>query len=120
MNNTNMTRPEYPRPQWKRDAWINLNGAWEYQTDRGMSGDQQGYANGAPFAETIMVPFCRESKLSGLEHKDFCDAVWYRRAITVPADWRENGRRIIFHVGACDYHTEVYVNGKSTLLTLWR
>ena len=37
MNNQNIPRPEYPRPQMKRDNWINLNGEWDYATDRGMS-----------------------------------------------------------------------------------
>ena len=32
-------RPEYPRPQFERMEWINLNGdAWTYQFDFGKSG----------------------------------------------------------------------------------
>ena len=107
----NIPRPEYPRPQFVRDQWINLNGAWEYQTDRGESGEQRGYQNDAPFTETIIVPFCRESELSGINDKDFCDCVWYRKKLTLPEGW-QNGRRTILHIGACDYITHVWVNGK--------
>ncbi len=107
----NIPRPEYPRPQFVRDQWINLNGEWEYQTDRGISGEQRGYQNGAEFTETITVPFCRESELSGINDKDFCDCVWYRKKLTLPEGW-QGGRRTILHIGACDYVTNVWVNGK--------
>lgn len=104
-------RPEFPRPQFDRgDAnWLNLNGPWEYQTDRGRSGEQRGFHDGAPFAETITVPFCRESDLSGIGDKDFCEAVWYRKTLTLPKGWA--GKRILLHIGACDYYTRVWVNG---------
>jgi len=107
----NIPRPEYPRPQLVRDQWINLNGVWEYQTDRGESGEQRGYQNGAEFTETITVPFCRESELSGIGDKDFCNCVWYRKKLTLPEGW-QNGRRTILHIGACDYITKAWVNGK--------
>ena len=54
-----MPRPEFPRPQFDRGEanWINLNGEWDYQTDRGLSGEERSYQNAAPFSETITVPF---------------------------------------------------------------
>ena len=63
---SNAPRPEFPCPQFYRgdDRWLNLNGPWEYQTDRGQTGEQRGFQNDAPFSETITVPFCRESELS--------------------------------------------------------
>ncbi|MBR6782434.1 MAG: beta galactosidase jelly roll domain-containing protein [Clostridia bacterium] len=108
----NAPRPEFPRPQFDRgDAnWLNLNGPWEYRTDRGQTGEQRGFQNGAPFSETITVPFCRESELSGIGDVDFCDSVWYRKTLTLPEDWA--GKRILFHIGACDYYTKVWVNGQ--------
>ena len=109
---SNAPRPEFPRPQFDRgDAlWLNLNGPWEYQTDRGQTGEQRGFQNGAPFSETITVPFCRESVLSGIGDVDFCDSVWYRKTLTLPEAWA--GKRILFHIGACDYYTKVWVNGQ--------
>ena len=75
----NIPRAEYPRPQLVRNEWLNLNGTWEYMTDRGMSGEMRGFANGAEFTEQITVPFCRESVLSGIGDTDFCNCVWYRK-----------------------------------------
>ena len=45
----NIPRAEYPRPQLVRDAWINLNGPWEYMTDRAQSGEARGFAGEAPY-----------------------------------------------------------------------
>ncbi len=111
MTQTSIPRPEFPRPQFYRgeDRWLNLNGTWAYQTDRALSGEAKGYHKGAPFSETITVPFCRESELSGIGDKDFCDGAWYRRQVTLPADWQ--GGRVLLHIGASDYVTRVYVNG---------
>ena len=58
---------------------------------------------------TITVPFCPESKLSGLEHVDFLNAVWYRREVEVPAAWE--GKTVLLHFGACDYDTTVWADG---------
>ena len=110
MNNQNIPRPEYPRPQMKRDNWINLNGEWDYATDRGMSGGQRGLKEGNNFGEKIIVPFCRESELSGIGDKDFCSCVWYKKVVTLPSDWQ--GKRVKLHIGACDFKTEAWVNGQ--------
>ena len=107
----NCPRPEYPRPQFCRESWINLNGIWEYQTDRACSGRERGLSGDAIYSESITVPFCRESVLSGIGDTDFCESVWYRRRVTLPDSWRKGGRRTILHIGACDYRTEVWING---------
>ncbi|GGS78384.1 hypothetical protein GCM10010270_57900 [Streptomyces violaceus] len=57
-------RPEYPRPQFVRDAWLNLNGAWQFEIDRSDTGLERGLAT-RELAGTIVVPFCPESELSG-------------------------------------------------------
>ena len=36
-------RPEYPRPQFERETWINLNGTWDYVFDLVGSGIERGY-----------------------------------------------------------------------------
>ena len=54
-------RPEYPRPQFARDSWENLNGPWEFAFDFGDSGEPRGmFREGAAYPETILVPFCPE------------------------------------------------------------
>ncbi|WP_236013315.1 glycoside hydrolase family 2 protein [Paenibacillus glycanilyticus] len=104
-------RPEYPRPQWVRLDWINLNGQWQFEIDHGKSGKERGFQEpGLELSGTITVPFCPESKLSGVEYKDFMAAVWYKREINLPDDWAEGGR-VLLHFGAVDYEAEVWVNG---------
>lgn len=112
--NLTIPRPEYPRPQWVRPDWINLNGQWQFEIDHGKSGKERGFQEaGHELSGAITVPFCPESKLSGVEYKDFMAAVWYRREINVPDNWASGGGRILLHFGAVDYAAEVWVNGRS-------
>ena len=102
-------RPEYPRPQMVRDNWLNLNGLWEFQVDPGLSGEERGlYKKDEKFSQTINVPFCPESKLSGIGQKDFMSCVWYRRKFYMPKNWK--GKRIFLHFGAVDYEADVWIN----------
>jgi hypothetical protein len=101
-------RPEYPRPQFVRKDWLNLNGQWQFEIDHGDSGIDRGVKDRALTGE-IMVPFCPESELSGVGYTDFMAAVWYRREVAVPADWK--GRRTLLHFGAVDYDATVWING---------
>jgi len=113
MENLNIPRPEYPRPQMVRDNWLNLNGQWEFEIDRGNSGTDRKLWEKEHLAGEITVPFCPESKLSGVEDKDFMECVWYKKKIAHPFnDKVRSGDRTILHIGACDYLTEVFVNGK--------
>lgn len=104
-------RPEHPRPQFERDAWLNLNGPWTFRFDFGDSGEQAGWCDAEGFEQRITVPFCPESTLSGVGHTDFIPAMWYHRRIEVPADWA--GRAILLHFGGVDYESEVYLDGRS-------
>src|ERR1035441_624031 len=60
-------RAEHPRPDFQRDEWINLNGVWEFRfdaEDRGLH--EQWWQPAASYDRRITVPFCWESKLSGI------------------------------------------------------
>ncbi|MGN0232983.1 MAG: glycoside hydrolase family 2 protein [Bacteroidaceae bacterium] len=103
-------RPEYPRPQFERADWINLNGQWTCELDFGVTGEQRGWTNSKGLSKKITVPFCPESELSGIGYKDFIPCIWYQRAIQIPADW--SGKRIMLQFGAVDYQAQVYVDGK--------
>jgi beta-galactosidase/beta-glucuronidase len=94
-----------------RDRWVNLNGRWEFEIDHGRSGRERKLREAKALKGCIVVPFCPESKLSGIEYKDFTAAVWYRRVFTIPEDWTSG--RILLHFGAVDYDTEVWINGIS-------
>lgn len=103
-------RPEYPRPQFERAEWINLNGTWSYTFDFSKSGADRNFQNSQGFNDKITVPFCPESKLSGVKHTDFIEAMWYQRKLDIPAAW--NGKRVILHFGAVDYQSTLYIDGK--------
>ena len=102
-------RAEYPRPQFERSEWINLNGEWTYEFDLVDSGLERNLNNSKGFADKIIVPFCPESKLSGVEHKDFITGIWYHRTIQAPANWAN--KKIMLNFGAVYYESEIYVDG---------
>ena len=102
-------RPEYPRPQFERAEWKNLNGTWTYSFDFGRTGSEKDWQNSKGFDGKITVPFCPESQLSGVGYTDFINTLWYQRTIEVPADWA--GKNILLHFGAVDYKATVYVDG---------
>ncbi len=106
-------RPEFPRPQFEREDWINLNGEWTYCFDFGHSGRDAGRElyKTTGFADKIIVPFCPESKLSGVGYTDFIEDMWYHRKISIPQTWA--GRRTIIHFGAVDFESELYIDGVS-------
>ncbi|GAB2961423.1 glycoside hydrolase family 2 protein [Nonomuraea fastidiosa] len=101
-------RAEYPRPQMVRPDWLNLNGPWQFEIDAGDTGLERGLRE-RDLAGTITVPYAPESELSGIGNTDFMPAVWYRRTVTIPAEWA--GRRTLLHFGAVDHDATVWVNG---------
>lgn len=105
-----MYRTEYPKPQFERKNWLNLNGKWQFEIDNGNSGVARRYdQENAVLNGEIEVPFCPESKLSGVGCVDFMSSVWYKREVELSAKQIEG--RVVLHFGAVDYHATVYVNG---------
>jgi len=102
-------RSEHPNPQFERQEWENLNGKWEFETDKSVSGTDRELFNAEKLSGEILVPFCPESLLSGVGETDFLNSVWYKKNIEI----KDKTKRIILHIGACDYLTTVYVNGKT-------
>ncbi len=103
-------RKEYPRPQFVREAWVNLNGQWDYTFDFVNSGKEKGYQKATSFDGKITVPFCPESKLSGVGHTDFINHIWYHRSIEIPQAWE--GKKILLNFGAVYYTAEIYIDGQ--------
>ena len=98
--------PEYPRPQFVRDGWRNLNGEWDYAiralTDKKLPDEFDG---------KILVPFCPESLLSGLSRKITPEEkLFYRRKFTLTEEERKG--RVLLHFGAVDWKCFVRVNGQ--------
>jgi beta-galactosidase/beta-glucuronidase len=110
-------RPEYPRPQFRRQAWTNLNGEWSFAFDDPDAGLANGWqntdvatlrSNDSPFERKITVPYCYQSKLSGIGETAFHDVVWYARTFELAPAGDE---RLLLHFGAVDYRATVWVNG---------
>ena len=108
-NAADIPRKEYPRPQFERTAWVNLNGEWDYTFDFSNSGMEQEYHKATSFSGKITVPFCPESSLSGVGHKDFINHIWYHREISIPQDW--SGKNVLLNFGAVYYNSEIYIDG---------
>lgn len=95
--------PEYPRPQLRRESFLNLNGIWQYAVST-LNSEPEEYDG------DIVVPFPLESELSGvgrvLQPGEY---LWYRREFTLPEDF--NVGRVLLHFGAVDQCARVWVNG---------
>ncbi|HEY0826737.1 MAG TPA: glycoside hydrolase family 2 TIM barrel-domain containing protein [Bacilli bacterium] len=107
---TSITRNEYPRPQFERSEWMNLNGTWEFEFDDHNIGEMVKWYKSHPFSKEIKVPFCFQSELSGIGDTSFHDIVWYRRNLVLPDPYM--GKRIVLHFGAVDYSAKVWINGE--------
>lgn len=92
----NIPRNEYPRPQFVRNEWMNLNGEWDFSFDTDI------------FDKKINVPYVYQSKLSGINVQDAHEIVWYRRSFNLPSSMKEKG--VILHFGAVDYSCKIWVN----------
>ena len=103
-------RPEHPTPQWERSDWKNLNGEWMFEIDYSKSGEERGLQKAETLDGKIILPFCPESELSGVGVKDFMYCVWYKKVLTFDTDALKD-QRVIFHIGAADFETKVWVNG---------
>lgn len=93
----------HPRPQLRRETWMDLNGKWDFAVQADEKKPEE-------FGRTILVPYCPESALSGI-HNHFPEGsfLFYRRYVRLPE--AAAGHRILLHVGAADQELTCYVNG---------
>jgi len=105
-------RPEHPRPDLCRANWQTLNGEWQFEIDTAADGEARGLTHGTALNSKITVPFCPESKLSGLAlgNTQKLKNVWYRRTLDLLPSMK--GKRVRIHFGGVDYKTWVYINGE--------
>src|SRR5690554_5605584 len=101
-------RTEYPRPQFQRDTWMNLNGTWKFAFDDENRGEADKWYEHLTDSREIQVPFTYETKASGIGDESFHPYVWYQRSFEVPTD--HMGKRVILRFQASDYLTKVWVN----------
>lgn len=93
---------EYPRPQFQRKSYVNLNGIWRYAITKSPQ-------KPAEFDGDILVPFSPESTLSRvgrqLRPNQF---LWYFRTFKLPSSF--NKGKVLLHFGAVDSVCDVFVN----------
>jgi len=95
--------PEYPRPHFKRNEWMNLNGFWDYA----IRPKEENKVDS--FDGKILVPFPIESSLSGVKKKlKPKQKLWYNRLFTIPKEWKN--KNILLNFGAVDWEATVWVN----------
>jgi len=95
---------QYPRPDMVRNAWMNLNGLWNYAiTRKGMKPEK--------WDGTILVPFPIESAVSGVRKRvSENENLWYKRDFIIPNVW--NKKHILLNFEACDWETRIWLDGK--------
>lgn len=93
----------HPSPQFRRSSWQLLDGSWDFY-----AGTE---ACPTDFPRQIAVPYCPESRLSGIGMRFPAGTHFaYRRYFSLPEE--AMGRRIVLHFGAVDQKAECYVNQK--------
>src|SRR5436190_17868962 len=134
-------RPERQRGTIEGLDWLNLNGPWQFRFDGERRGFEEKWflSETSEWREQIIVPFCWESlaawgegdaagndnyystrvyrhplEVTRENHRsaERFEVGWYRRAISIPDDEAWRGKRAILHIGAADFFTDCWCNGK--------
>lgn len=101
---------DYPRPQFVRKEWKNLNGEWNFIFDDNDEGEIKKYFLDFPKFNKICVPFTYETKLSGIEDENIHYIIWYNRKINISKEQLQN-KKVILNFEGSDYKTKVWING---------
>ncbi|MHA1820194.1 MAG: glycoside hydrolase family 2 protein [Promethearchaeota archaeon] len=125
-NGREIPRPEYPRPQFLRSLWQNLNGLWKFDFDRENKGFLEHWEIEHEYPMEIIVPYVFQSKLSGINIQEPVKRIWYERAVKIKPVYRNERlknyfsnkgnklndfKKILLHIGGCDFKTYVFING---------
>ena len=104
MQESKIPLSEYPRPQFKRDSYICLNGYWEYAI-------RKEDKIPSKFDGQILVPFSPEVEKSGVNKTVLPDDyLFYKLHVELPKEFIKD--KVILHFGAVDQIAEVFVNGQ--------
>lgn len=101
---------EPPRPT------VSLDGVWQFRLDPDDVGVKEKWpaTDAAALPDQITVPGAWDAQGFGKEtdklHHNHVGKAWYRRQVTIPADWA--GKRIHLCVGGVHRYADTWVNGK--------
>lgn len=99
-----------PRPDFYRERWIDLNGRWSFEFDDSERGTAEKWYEGHEYSMSIQVPYCYQSKASGIHDKRKHFQMWYERRVAITDAMK--GNKIWLHFGAVDYESIIYINKK--------
>lgn len=102
----------YPRPQMKRDSWLNLNGNWLLRVSASSQVPPKVADQDLPqyYPRGIRLPFPPESTLSGIgEHYLEGNFLFYFWRLKLPKEF--NRGKVLLHIGAADQITDVFIDG---------
>lgn len=134
-------RPDRQRGTLEGHDWLNLNGPWQFRFDGNRQGLEEAWfdPNAPEWREQIIVPFCWESlaawgegdtagndnyystrifrnplEVTRENHRSASryEVGWYRRVVTIPSNEAWQGKRVILTIGAADFFTDCWCNGK--------
>ncbi len=109
MNHAKCYIPNYPRPQFVRESWLNLDGKWNFIFDNANLGEKQGFNKGFNGDYDINVPFTYECKASGINVQDMVQNVWYSKNFTLSE--KQLKERAVINFEGVDFVSKVWVNG---------
>lgn len=98
----------YPRPQFVRNNWTNLNGEWDFTLDDEKIGEQKEFFKIFPKDKKIIVPYTYETKMSGINDQSVHENIWYFKNV----DIKEINNKYILHFEGSDFITKLWINGK--------
>lgn len=105
----NNPHADYPRPQFVRDTFTSLDGAWGFAVDVAGEGvRERWFERSEPFTRSIVVPFPPEAPASGVG-EDVDSPLWYRREFEHSVS---RASRLLLHFEGVDYAASVWVNGR--------
>ena len=108
MKNVKCYKKDYPRPQFVRNNWMNLNGTWNFRFDDADEGERSGWYKGFDNYVDINVPFAYQAPLSGVEDKSFHKIMWYSKNVTFS---KKDNEHVLLHLEGADYISRLWVNG---------